>query len=443
MKPLPPVLIVGGGWAGMAAALELERHNIPITLLESGRRPGGRARSVVIQDKVLDNGQHLLIGAYRETLRLLTLMGLREEEVLLRQRLALRVLDRQCPLDLAAPRLPAPFHLLWGLLSAKGIRFGDKLRALQMSLKLALSGYAIATDTTVEALLASHKQGPELIKRFWEPLCLATLNTPTHKASAAVFLRVLKDSFTQRREDSDLLIPRVPLGELFCETAVKKLLQNHRNHIELGSRVVGIEETTRTITTVTAAGKRFSAPDVILATSAQGASQLLAPLPTTKALAETLGKLGSQPIATIYLHYPEAPPLPLPLLGLSGTTAQWIFDRRVCAQPGWYAVVVSAEGEHTNWGKEQLAARIQQELASHLPGWPNAAERYLVIREKRATFECRKGIEALRPDNATALDGLWLAGDYTATGYPATLEGAVRSGVQCARRIIERRQNIQ
>ncbi len=443
MKPPEPVLIIGGGWAGMAAALELDRHNIPVTLLESAKRPGGRARSVEIGGELFDNGQHLLIGAYREILRLLTLIGLREEKVLLRQRLQLRVLDRESPLDLASPMLPAPLHLLWGLLSAKGIRLGDKLRALNMSLALALSGYDINGDITVEALLASHKQGSDLIKRFWEPLCLATLNTPIHKASAKVFLRVLKDSFTHQREDSDLLIPRVPLGELFCETAAKKLLQNHHNRVELNCRVTGITENDRQISAMTAGGEKLSAPDVVLATSAEGASRLLAPLPDTMTLAKTLSELGSQPIATIYLYYPNASPLPLPMMGISGTTAQWIFDRRACTQPGWYAVVVSAEGEHTKWNKDQLAAQIQKELVTHLPDWPIAAERYLVIREKRATFECRKGIEALRPDNATSLDGLWLAGDYTATGYPATLEGAVRSGVQCARRIIERRQHTQ
>ncbi|HEY9148305.1 MAG TPA: hydroxysqualene dehydroxylase HpnE, partial [Gammaproteobacteria bacterium] len=417
MSKTAPVIIAGAGWAGMAAALELAQNGIPVTVLESAPQAGGRARTVSVGDTPLDNGQHLLIGAYHETLRLLAQMGLDEEQVLLRQPLHLEVIEQKTRLCLHAPKLPAPLHLAWGLLSAAGVSATDKRRALRMSLSLAWRGYRLERDISVEALLEHYRQGPELIRRFWQPLCLATLNTPLQQASAEVFLRVLKDSFSHARKDADLLLPRVPLGELFCDNAWQALATNSGNRLELGCRVSGISAEHGRLSLQTGSGEQMAAEDIVIATSPTAASRLLAPMAQTTELASTIGALGSQPITTVYLHYPDAPPLSVPMLGLAGTLSQWLFDRRFCNQPGWYAVVISAEGEHNRWDKGKLAQQIQQELADNLPQWPAAAQQQVVIREKRATFACRVGCEALRPDNATALDGLWLAGDYTATGY--------------------------
>ncbi|NIV30982.1 MAG: NAD(P)-binding protein, partial [Anaerolineae bacterium] len=147
------VIIVGGGWAGMAAALELDRHHIPVTVMESAVRLGGRARSVYSGTQCLDNGQHLLIGAYSETLRLLRLMGINEADVLDRTPLSLLVLGDGSPLELSTPPLPAPLHLVWGLLGAKGVSTPDKLQALRMSLSLTISRFSLAEDTSVAELL--------------------------------------------------------------------------------------------------------------------------------------------------------------------------------------------------------------------------------------------------------------------------------------------------
>jgi squalene-associated FAD-dependent desaturase len=435
------VIIIGAGWAGMAAALELEHKGIPVSVFESAPQAGGRARSVRVGNHTLDNGQHLLIGAYSETLRLLAQMGLKESDLLQRQRLQLEVLERNDGMRLATPRLPAPLHLLWGITTATGLAAGDKVRALHMSLQLALRGYRLEEDISVAALLQRYAQSPTLIRRFWEPLCLATLNTPLAKASAQVFLRVLRDSFSRKRSDSDLLIPRVPLGELFCDTAAAYLSQSTENPVRLRCKVTGLERDGGSIRGVTTAAGPVAADDVILATGPASSARLLGACPETAGLAGTIEALGSQPITTVYLHYPQSPPLARSMLGLSGTLSQWVFDRRLCNQPGWLAVVISAQGEHNGWDREKLSGQVQRELAALLPDWPAAAAQSVVIREKRATFECRVGIESLRPGNTTPLQGLWLAGDYTATGYPGTLEGAVRSGVQCARRLIARRHH--
>ncbi len=430
------VVVVGGGWAGMAAALELTQHHIPVTLYESAQNFGGRARTVSIDGLDFDNGQHLLIGAYRETLRQLFVMGIAHEKVLARLPLHLEILNK---LRLTSGPLPAPLHLLWGLLSARSMVAADRYRAIRMSLRLAMQGYQLQRDISVAELLEHHRQSAWLIENLWEPLCLATLNTSIDIASAQVFLKVLQDSFSHRRHDADLLIPKVPLGELFCGNAANFVQNIPGNQLHRNSKVSELLTESGKLTGLKVNGEALTANEVILATPPHVTTRLLQNVEETHSLSEQLAQFDYQPIATVYLYYSGAS-LPFPMLGLSGTVSQWVFDRTVCGQTGWFAVVISAEGEHSAWDKGKLAEQVQQELAEHLTGWPQRAEAWHVIREKRATFSCHVGIEAQRPASSTPLEGLWLAGDYTNTGYPATLEGAVRSGVQCARRIIARRQ---
>ena len=432
------VVIIGGGWAGLAAALELNAHQIPVCLYESAPQLGGRARNAPFGELTVDNGQHLLIGAYTEILRLLTVMGAAEEDLFLRTRLRLEVLEGEERLIMQAPALPAPLHLAWAQLTAGGLSAGERLRALTMSLRLMLSGFSLEHDISVAALLQQHKQGDKIIRRFWEPLCIATLNTPIDKASAQLFLRVLKDSFTQRRHDADLLIPKEPLGELFPQRAASYLTERGVQ-IKTGQRLESLHVDDKQLHAVTISGQQLACSDAIIATAPHSAARLLDGHDALAPLQQQISELGSQPITTLYLQYPAEHRLEEPMLGLSDTTAQWLFDRRHCGQPGLIAVVISAAGEHDSWGHDTLTTHILKELQQQFPHWPKPLQSR-VIREKRATFECSVGIEAHRPGNATPVKGLWLAGDYTDTGYPATLEGAVRSGVECARRLIAQRQ---
>ncbi|MGM0593337.1 MAG: hydroxysqualene dehydroxylase, partial [Pseudomonadota bacterium] len=232
-----------------------------------------------------------------------------------------------------------------------------------------------------------------------------------------------------------------PLGQLLAEPALAHLRRNPAHQITTRSRVTGLHVEGGKLSGVMLGERRLPTDTLILATPPIESARLLAPHSATAALASELQLLGSQPITTVYLHYPDQPRPAQTMLGLSGYLSQWLFDRRVCGQAGWFAVVISAEGEHTGWSQERLGAHVEQELARALPDWPQRAVQRIVIRERRATFECRVDIDTLRPDNATPIHGLWLAGDYTATGYPATLEGAVRSGVECARRLLDRRKN--
>ncbi len=432
-----PVVIAGGGWAGLAAALELTAHEIPVKLYESAPQLGGRARNAPFGEHTVDNGQHLLIGAYHETLRLLAMIGAVESDVLQRSRLRLMVVEGEEALIMQAPPLPAPLHLAWAQLTAEGLSATERLKALRMSLRLTLSGFSLREDISVAALLQRHGQDETITRRFWEPLCLATLNTPLERASAQLFLRVLKDSFTRRRRDADLLIPREPLGNIFPQRAAD-YIQGHGHAVETGRRVEALHIESGRLQGISVCAAQQPCRDLIIATAPHAAARLLEGHSELAPLQQRIIELGSQPITTLYLQYPPEHRLEEPMVGMSGTVAQWLFDRRVCDQPGLIAVVVSAEGEHDNWDNGTLTTHLISELRRQFPHWPEPLQSR-VIREKRATFECTVGVESRRPGNTTSVAGLWLAGDYTDTGYPATLEGAVRSGVECAHRIVAQR----
>ncbi|MGA7802403.1 MAG: hydroxysqualene dehydroxylase HpnE [Gammaproteobacteria bacterium] len=430
-----PVIVVGGGWAGLTAAVELTRHGVPVTLLESARQLGGRARCVAFGPHRVDNGQHVMIGAYRSMLDLLDRLGVSEQSIFLRCPLELPMYaPGQRNVHLKAPRLPAPLHMLAALLGARGLSPADRLRALRFG-AWATSAHAVPDpDVTVQALLAARKQSTRLVANLWEPLCLAALNTPIRDASARLFLKVLRETFTGTRRNADLLIPRTDLGTALPQPALD-FIEAHRGKVRLGRRVRALRIGPNGTTGVDLADERLSARHVILAVNPVMCRRLLAPHDPLRGLAESLAGLRNEPICTVYLQYPDGTRLERPMVGLVGTTTQWVFDRAVCGQAGLMAAVISGSGPHMQLDNRQLAQAVAGELATLNPHWPPPRDT-LVVREKGATFASVVDVDALRPAHRTPVAGLWLAGDFTATGLPATLEGAVRSGLDCARAVL-------
>lgn len=435
------IIVAGGGWAGLATAVELTRHGASVTLLEAGSRLGGRARSIEHNGLRLDNGQHLLLGAYRDTLRLLEVLGVPESSVVARRPLELLYKSPHRPdIRLACPFLPAPLHLVTALLRAEGLTVGERLNALSLCRGLLASGFAIEHDIPLATWLEHQRQSLALIRALWQPLCLAVLNTPLHEASTQVFLRVLQDAFTRSHSDSHLLLTRTDLGQLLPQPA-QRFIERHGGEIKLNHRVQGLAIEDNVIHGVTANGQTITADHVVLAVPPIACQRLLAPHPALHGIARQLAAMGHEPICTVYLQYPPQTRLPIPMVGLLDTTAQWVFDRALYGQQGLMAVVISGPGPHMAMSKAELSVHAANELSSIFPHWPvpqHSISEGVVIREKYATFSCRANINALRPQAETPIRGLWLAGDYTDTGYPATLEGAVRSGVTCARGIKQR-----
>lgn len=422
-EKLTRVGIIGGGYAGLAAAVTLAQQNIPVTLFEAGKTLGGRARGVAYRGVSMDNGQHILLGAYRETLRLMGLTGV-SPDVVLRLPLALTIPGH---FSLKTPALPAPLHLIAGLLLAQGLALGERLAAIRFAVALRLKSFRLAQDISVASLLALHHQDGRIGRLLWEPLCLAALNTPIAQASAQVFLNVLRDSFSHARHDSDVVLPRTDLSTLF-PLAAGEFIRQHGGKLMTGSRIRSIDQDGEDFKLGWESGaENFS--HVICAIAPQHALPLLAGLPGMAPAVKMLNDFDYQPIATVYLQYPHDTRLPDPMLGLTGGFSQWVFDRgQTHGAPGLLAVVISAEGQYQDWPAEQLAGKVHDELqqvfALPSPLW------HKVIIERRASFACTVGLE--RPAQSTALKNFYLAGDYTAGDYPATIEGAVRSGVKCA-----------
>ncbi|RIX45564.1 MAG: FAD-dependent oxidoreductase [Rhodocyclales bacterium GT-UBC] len=397
--------VIGGGWAGLAAAVELTAAGHQTTLFEAGRVAGGRARSVDIDGRRLDNGQHILLGAYRETLGLMRRVGADPDRLF--DRRPLQIIDRN-GFHLALPRLPAPFHVAWGLFAARGITLAEKLRTAWWMEGIKARRFQLDADVTVSQWLDAAGQTGRLRRHLWEPLCLAALNTPAHLASAQHFANVLRDSLgSPRRADTDLLIPKVNFGQLLPEPALV-WLSAHGAEIRLGRRV---EKLRPTPSGVDIDGQPFDA--AVIATAPQHATRLWPDMSAS---------YDFEPIATVYLQFDRHTRLDFPLLNLDSRIGQWVVDRG----NGLLACVLSGHGEWEALDDTGLADILQKDL-----GLSGQANWHKVIREKRATFSCRPGIA--RPGETTTHPRIRLAGDYTFAEYPATLEGAVRSGLRAAR----------
>jgi squalene-associated FAD-dependent desaturase len=429
------VAVVGGGWAGCAAAVDLARRGAKVSLFESARTLGGRARRVEIEGLGLDNGQHILIGAYADTLRMMRTIGIDIDAALLNLPLQMRYPEGSGGMDFVAPRLPAPLHMLVALLRSRGLDRSDKLSLARFSTAARWMGWQLNDDCSVTELLLRFDQTERLTKLMWRPLCIAALNTPPDRASANIFLNVLRDSLGAKRAASDMLLPRKDLSALFPQRAAVFVEQ-------AGGEVL----TGRTVQRIAHDGTGWTLEcgdddvegafdGIVVATQAGHAATLLDGHVDTSALTG----FEYEPITTCYLQYSRSIRLPLPFFALvdeplAGEWGQFVFDRGVLdgSHAGLLAVVVSASGEAIGNGHDALAAALAAQLAKAF-GWPELLRPVWskVISEKRATFACTPGL--VRPPNATGVDGLVLAGDYTAGEYPATLEAAVRSGIAAAR----------
>ncbi len=429
--------MIGGGWAGLAAAVELARHRATVTVLEASRQLGGRARRAPFRDHRVDNGQHLLLGAYRGVLSLLKAVGVPEENVFRRTPLRLTLYDSGA--DRIAvhmpPALPATFGSAYAILTARGIAIRDKRAVVRLMRRLKRPDFQLVADTNVEAFLQEQQQSPALIRQLWEPLCLASLNTPIASASAQIFIGVLRSVFLSDRRASHLLLPIADLSQCFPEPA-RDYIEQHGGSVRLAQRAHALELRPGQTHAVHLEQSSLLADHVVIATAPKACVDLLRPHLPLAPLAATIERLEHHPIATIYLQYPRHIRLAEPFIGLVGTSTQWLFDRgQLTGEHGLLAAVISGPGPHARWDNARLVEQVTQDIALFFPDWPAPAQ-VKVIRERQATFAAAAECDRHRPPHATPVAGIWLAGDYTATGFPATLEGAVRSGVECARQIL-------
>ena len=423
------IAVIGGGWAGLAAAVEATRRGHSVTLFEMAAQLGGRARSVAVDGLMLDNGQHILIGAYSATLALMRTVGIDPEHVLERLPLTLVGPDG---IGLRLPRGAPTLAFVRGVLSHRGWRLRDRLGLLAAATGWMMRGFRCDARLSVAGLTAG--LGIAVRHELIEPLCVAALNTPAHEASATVFLRVLKDALFSGPGSADLLLPRAGLSQLLPDPAAAWLAQRGAE-LRLSRRVARLARLSNGTWGTRGTWGTWSVDDepfdqVVLATTSVEAARLTETISPEWSLSASA--LCFEPIVTVYLQADGAR-LPEPMLALPADNAiapaQFVFDRsRLGGHDGVLAFVVSGAAPWVERGVPATVLATEQQARQRLNLQAGSTPRELrSFTEKRATFRCTPGLP--RPSSFIA-PGLHAAADYVDGPYPATLEGAIRSALQ-------------
>jgi hydroxysqualene dehydroxylase len=415
------VAVIGGGWAGLAAAVEATRRGHAVTLFEMGPQLGGRSRGVDVARTTLDNGQHILIGAYTQTLALMQTVGVDPQHSLLRTPLRITYPEGSgLQLEAGSPALA----FARAVLRLRAWHWRDRLALLTTASGWALRRFRCDPALTVSQLC--QRLPPAVRQELIDPLCVAALNTASSDASAAVFLRVLKDALFSGPGSADLLLPRMSLSELLPLPTARWLES-------AGARIV----LSRRVNRLAAQGECWCVDDeafdhVVLASTAIEAARLAQDI--APAWARLASGLHYEPIVTVYLRSAGAS-LPEPMLALradADAPAQFVFDRGQLGGPaGLLAFVISGAQAWVDAGQaatlQATLAQAHAVLGAFIRG---PLEPVQVLAEKRATFRCTPGLQRSPMWIAT---GLHAAGDHVVGPYPATLEGAVRSGIEAVR----------
>lgn len=442
------VVVIGAGFAGLSAAVALADAGCRVTVFERAPRGGGRASVFVdrVSGERIDNGQHVLFGCYRETYEFLHRIG-SADRAPLQASLSLAMTRPDGTLHtLNCPAITPPWHLIAGVMRWGALSVGDRLSALRMGRVIrqarrhgpAAVARAVPDDLTVSQWLGRMRQSRGLRDWLWNPLTFAALNQSPDSAAAAPFVRVVGQLFGPRPEDSSVGLAKVPLDELYVVPAIDFIERSGGVvHLRTEARVV-IGETGRVAGVRTADG--FVAADAVVSAVpwfalddlwTDGRPRALA------AVAEGAASMGSSPIVTVNLWL-DGPVLPRPFVGFVDGPMQWAFDRKVIVGGTAHHVSIVSSGavDLVHESNDAITARAVAQLSAALPAMgARQILRSLVVREHRATFSLAPGGPA-RPAAATAVPGFVLAGDWTDTGLPATIEGAVVSGNRAAAAVL-------
>lgn len=417
------VAVVGGGWAGLAAAVRATALGHQVCLYEMAPQLGGRARSVTHDGTTLDNGQHILIGAYRDTLSLMRQVGVGPDQVLHRQPLTLLYPDGGGLCLPPGPALPAFARGVWAW---RELPWTQRLGLLALAAQWRLRGFRCAPELTVAGL--ARRCPPRAYRELIEPLCVAALNTPAEQASAQVLLTVLRDALFGEPGAADLLLPRAPLDALLPRAA-GDWLRRRGARVVPGHRVMQLEANDRG---AWVDGERHD--HVVLATPPGEAARLLQRL--APAWSREAAAFRYQPIITAWVEAPAAH-WPQPMMALrsdSQRPAQFGFDLGALGGPrSTFALVVSGAATWVDAGVDEARSAILRQWHEAFPASRHGPVQWVASRtEKRATFACTPELKRSAP---RAHARVTIAGDHVQGPYPATLEGAVRSGLAAVQAI--------
>jgi len=441
--------IIGGGFAGLAAGVSLSSQGFRVTVIEARPHLGGRAYSFR-DDKtgaILDNGQHAMMGCYTHTLAFLRQIG--AERKLTRQR-GLKVALAHSRLgsgSIRCPSLPSPFHAIAGILRYGLLARAERWSALWAGLRLMWMRRRHdprLAQFTVEQLLIALGQSEQSRLSFWHPVALATLNESPERAAGSLFAEVLSRAFFASRFDSQFVLPNVGLSELYTDDA-QRFIELHGGTVELKAPVAALLLSDGRVAGVRLrSGHSIQVDACISAVPPRALTSLLPPELRAHPGMEQLGAFEPSPIVSVHLWF-DRPLLREDFLGLLGTTTHWLFNRtKLTAEPGangnqCLTAVISAGRQVIEWSAARITDTVVADIRSVLPAARQARMlRSVVVKEKQATISPTPASERLRPGPETGIDNYFLAGDWTNTGLPPTIESAVASGERAAALVAER-----
>jgi squalene-associated FAD-dependent desaturase len=443
------VAIVGGGLAGLSAGVALAERGIRVTLFEGKPVLGGRAYSFPDGESgdIVDNGQHVLMGCYHQTLDFLEQIGTRAG-LITNRNLEIEMLDGPARAGyLRTARLPGPFHMTVGLMRYKHLTLAQRLGVLRAGMRM-MSMRRFARGRlrrmTVTEFLNLTRQSLQARRTFWHPLTIATLNEQPELASAALLAEVMKRAFFSRRSDSAFLYPAVGLSELYC-TAAREFIEKRGGVVVSRAIVDSLEITNGSVSAVSLRnGAKLRAANFIVAVPPAPLLRMLPSAMVNHGFFCKVGQLQSSPIICVHVWL-DREVTRSAYIGFVGTTTQWLFNkRRIFSQfgaqhPGYVSFVISGARELVELPNDDLLKTIINDLATMIPAGRQAhVIRALVLKEKHATFAPDPASDALRPTVLTPIANLFLAGDWIQTGLPATIESAVVAGRSAAAEVVGR-----
>ena len=443
------VIVIGAGVAGLAAAVSLVDRGAAVTVVEGRPGLGGRASSFIdpATGERVDNGQHILMGCYRETFAFLRRVGAMSR-VRLQASLAVPSVDSAGRRSvLSCPPLPAPWHLLGGVIEWDALGWKDRLSVLRLGTPIRTeqkrlrgrSGLmACSPEETVESWLVRNGQTPRLRDMLWDPLALAALNQPPHEAAAPTFVRVLAEMFGPDPQAASIAFPAVSLDEMYAAPA-REYLEARGGTVLTNALARVIVDDGRAVGVRARGGREVRADAIIAAVPWFALSTLFDAVPAAiDSVVSAAARMASYPIVTVNLWL-DRRVMNTPFVGLPGRTMQWAFDRDAItgSTQSHLSLVSSGAAAVVGLGNDAVVSLALRELRDALPAARAATVRKAsVVRERRATFSLAPGQPARPPAGATPLRGFYLAGDWTDTGLPGTIESAALSGHRAAAAIL-------
>jgi squalene-associated FAD-dependent desaturase len=446
MNHSSPILILGGGFAGLAAAVDLAAAGKRVLVLERRNFLGGRAYSFTdpVTGDVVDNGQHLMMGCYQHTLDFIRKIGATDKLKFQENPRVDFLHDTEGHASFRCPPVPAPWHLLAGLSKLQTIGWKDRLRALRVGLEMrSLNGTrSRLADITVREWLNEMGQTERMQQRFWDLMALATLNETPERASADMFAEVIERAFMRTKRDSQMVISRTGLSDLYT-TDAQKFIEARGGEVRLNASVERIDfENGRAVGVTLRDGERITASQVISAVPYFMLRNMLAPGILAHDAFRAMTQFTSAPIVSINLWYAK-PVTNFEFVGLLDSHIEWVFNKNAIVgipqnSRQHLALVISGAHEAAKLPKEKLVELAVSEMNRFFPqARQQQPVHSFVVREHDATISHTPGTARLRPTQRTPFHNFFLAGDWTATGLPATIESAVWSGQECARIILK------